>query len=119
MWWQVWGLAGLCRAVPAVTGFAGAPRLSPLIQKGLNGGVCRDCNPALRMQKKFEMTLEKLFPSGGGQARLPALLVPGHSCQESIGKQPGMSQGGFLALLGFGGPLGAGGPTRGPLPTAF
>lgn len=115
---QVSGLAVPCRAVPAVIGFVGAPHLSPLIQKGLNSGICGGCNSTLRTQKKFEMTREKLFPLAGGRARLPALLMPGHGCKDRIGRWQGMSWGGS-GPAGFQWSLGCWGTTRGPLPVAF
>ena len=70
------------------------------------------------MQKKFETTLEKLFPLGGGRARLPALLLPGHGCQENIGRWWGTSWG-RSGPTGIQWSLECWGTTWGPLPAAF
>lgn len=72
-----------------IIGFVGASRLSLVIWKGLKSGVCGGCNPALRVQKKFETTLKKFFRMGGAGLGCQLCLCQGMAAKRASGGRGG------------------------------
>lgn len=72
-----------------IIGFVGASRLSLVIWKGLKSGVCGGCNPALRVQKKFETMFKKFFPMGGAGLGCQLCLCQGMAAKRASGGSGG------------------------------